>query len=63
MPNKETDEGLLRDWANYRTSAKEVEARTGYHFFDRVPAAIIEPLKARVDDEHIPPPHHRRGED
>jgi endonuclease G len=63
MPNDERDEGLHRGWAHYRKSAKEVEAKTGYHFFDRVPAAIIEPLKARVDDEHIPPPHHRKSED
>jgi endonuclease G len=60
MPN---DQSVEHGWAKYRKSAKEVEKSTGYHFFDRVPAAIIEPLKERVDKEHIPAGHHKKPED
>jgi endonuclease G len=47
MPNDMT---VGHDWEKYRTSAKEVEELTGYHFFDQVPAAVIGPLKQRVDN-------------
>jgi endonuclease G len=60
MPN---DQSVGHGWAKYRTSVKEVEKLTGYNFFDRVAAAIMGPLKERVDDEHIPPPPHRKSED
>ncbi len=60
MPN---DQSVGHGWTKYRTSAREVEQLTGYHFFDRVPASVIDPLKARVDREHIPPPRHRRGDE
>jgi endonuclease G len=60
MPN---DQSVGHGWAKYRTSARDVEDLTGYHFFDRVPADVIDPLKARVDREHIPPPRHRRGDE
>jgi endonuclease G len=56
MPN---DQSVTHGWAKYRTSAAEVEALTGYKFFDRVPAETIDPLKRRVDDQHIPPPRKR----
>jgi DNA/RNA endonuclease G (NUC1) len=42
------------DWGQYRVSVKDVEALTGYTFFDKVPAEIINPLKDKVDDESIP---------
>jgi endonuclease G len=60
MPN---DQSVGHGWAKYRTSVKEVEGLTGYHFFDRVPASIIGPLKEQVDTEHIPAERHRRPED
>jgi endonuclease G len=60
MPN---DESVGHGWAKYRTSAKEVEKLTGYHFFGRVPAQVIGPLKERVDGEHIPPGRHKGGDD
>jgi endonuclease G len=50
-------------WAQYRVSVKEVEELTGYRFFDRVPAAVIGPLKEQVDREHIPPVRPRRSGD
>ncbi len=60
MPN---DQSVGHGWAKYRTSVKEVESMTGYKFFDRVPGAILEPLKAKVDDEHIPAVHHPKTGD
>jgi endonuclease G, mitochondrial len=60
MPN---DQSVDNGWARYRTSIKDVEKQTGYNFFDRVPAAVIGPLKERVDNEHIPAGHHNKPED
>jgi endonuclease G len=51
MPN---DQSVGHGWARYRTSARDVEELTGYHFFDRVPADVIGPLKASVDRVHVP---------
>ena len=61
MPN---DDSVRHDWARYRTSVKDVENLTGYTFFDRVPADIINPLKEKVDRTAIPaaagrPPHRK----
>lgn len=56
MPNDQT---VTHGWAKYRVSAREVEKLTGYKFFDRVPAAVVEPLKAKVDDARIPPPRRK----
>ena len=53
MPNDMT---VGEEWAGYRVSVRAVEQLTGYTFFDRVPMAIIEPLKAGVDAERIPRP-------
>lgn len=58
MPNDMT---VGQDWSRYRVPVKEVEKLTGYRFFSKVPAKTIEPLKAKVDEEHIPKPraiHH-----
>jgi endonuclease G len=52
MPN---DQSIGHNWPKYRTSVQEVETLTGYKFFDRVPATIIDPLKTKVDDTKIPP--------
>jgi len=59
MPNDEAAVG--HGWAKYRTSAREVESLTGYRFFTRVPADVIEPLKGQVDDVHVPPTHPHHG--
>lgn len=52
-------------WADFRTSAKNIEELTGYTFFGNVPEAIIGPLKQTIDDapiEFVQPTHstHRR---
>jgi endonuclease G len=46
MPN---DERVGEDWTPYRTSVRQVEQLTGYQFFDRVPEALVGPLKESVD--------------
>jgi endonuclease G, mitochondrial len=53
MPN---DMSVGQDWARFRVPVTDVEKLTGYKFFDKVPANIIEPLKEKVDDVHIPRP-------
>lgn len=59
MPN---DMSVGDDWAPYRVPIADVEKLTGYRFFDRVPAAIIDPLKKKVDKMPIAPPAPiRRG--
>jgi endonuclease G len=52
MPN---DRSVPQDnWWRYRVSVKDVEELTGYTFFDKVSADIINPLKEEVDSEFIP---------
>lgn len=46
MPN---DMKVADDWSKYRVSVAEVEKLTGYKFFDKAPAAIVGPLKKKVD--------------
>jgi endonuclease G len=60
MPNEES---VGHGWAKYRTSVAEVEALTGYTFFSNVPADIIGPLKAKVDDGRVPAGRPRRSGD
>jgi endonuclease G len=48
MPN---DQSVGHGWDEYLTSVKKVEELTGYHFFDRVPAPVIGPLKERMPAE------------
>lgn len=50
MPN---DQGVGHGWAKYRTSVADVEALTGYTFFDRVPPAVLD--KTGVDAEPVRP--------
>jgi endonuclease G, mitochondrial len=57
MPNEEK---VKHDWAHYRTSVKKVEELTGYTFFDKVPAEVINPLKDKVDEVNV---HQSRRRD
>ncbi len=52
MPNDRTVP--KNNWWKYRVSVKAVEELTGYTFFDKVPAAVIDPLKKVADGEYIP---------
>ncbi len=54
MPNDNTAVGEV--WDIYRTSVGAIEAKTGYHFFDRLRPDVAASLKAKVDDVPIPPP-------
>lgn len=50
MPN---DEKADVQWSRYRTSIAEVEKLTGFVFFDKVPPAVMGPLRERVDKTPI----------
>jgi endonuclease G len=57
MPNEES---AGHGWVRHRTSVADIEQLTGYRFFDRVPAEVIGPLKAKVDDGRVPASRPRR---
>jgi endonuclease G len=42
------------NWGQYRCSVEKVESETGFTFFDKAPANIINPLKKRVDKAKLP---------
>lgn len=46
MPNSNS---VSSDWTQYRTSVDQIEAATGYDFFDLVPDAIEDVIEANVD--------------
>jgi DNA/RNA endonuclease G (NUC1) len=48
MPNTREPNENVR-WERYAVSIAEVEALTGYRFFDRVPAEILNVLKKKVE--------------
>jgi endonuclease G, mitochondrial len=50
MPNDNT---VGEDWTEYRTSVKDVEALTGFKFFDRIVEDVIGPLKDVIDNEEV----------
>ena len=45
-----------------RTSPAEIEGRTGYHFFDRVPENIAQALRQKIDNAPIAPPQGGSGD-
>jgi len=53
VPN---DDRVGFDWARFRTPVKDIEELTGYKFFDKVPAGILDHLKEERDQVPIPPP-------
>ena len=53
MPN--ADGAVGEDWTPFRTTVKEVEALTGYTFFNEVDPAIINPLKERSENLPLAP--------
>lgn len=54
MPND--NDAVGEEWAKFRTSAAEVEGRTGLKFFDRLPDGIAQVLRQKVDNTQIAPP-------
>ena len=59
MPNDDT--AVRDDWTSYRTSPAAIERRTGYRFFDRLPADVADALRRKVDDERVAPPSSSKG--
>jgi len=59
MPND--NDAVGDDWAKFRTSAAEVETRTGLKFFDRLSDGIAQVLRQKVDNVRIPPVRSRGG--
>ena len=62
MPN---DQSVGYDWTKYRTTAREVERRTGYTFFRSVPQEVAEALRDHRDEVEVrvEPPRGRAGEE
>lgn len=54
MPND--NDAVGEEWAKFRTSAAEVETRTGLKFFDRLSDATAQALRQKIDSTNIPPP-------
>jgi endonuclease G len=54
MPND--NDAVGEAWAGFRTSAAEIEGRTGYHFFDRLSADVAQALRQKIDSTPIAPP-------
>jgi len=54
MPND--NDAVGEAWAGFRTSAEEIEGRTGYHFFDRLSADVAQALRQKIDSTPIAPP-------
>lgn len=47
MPN--SDDAPSRSWTSCRVTPAEIERKTGYRFFDRLPAAVGEALRQKLD--------------
>jgi cold shock CspA family protein len=56
MPNNNDDVKVEQLWQRYRVSVADIEKKTGYKFFRNIAPAVAQALKARVDNEAIPPP-------
>jgi endonuclease G len=54
MPNNQEIVG--EEWAQYRTSADQIERQTGLRFFDRLPPNVAQTLRQKVDTMEIPQP-------
>lgn len=53
MPNDKTPG---QEWDGFRKTVDDVEALTGFTFFDKVPANVLGNLKSEPDEVPIPPP-------
>jgi len=60
MPND--NDAVGEAWAQFRTSPAEIEGRTGFHFFDRVPDDIAQALRQKIDNAPIAPPIKGSGD-
>jgi endonuclease G, mitochondrial len=49
--NTVNENAISSNWKTYRTSVKEIETATGYHFFSALPQLVQDYLKAKVDNK------------
>ena len=54
MPNDNDKVG--EEWDKFRVAAAQVEQRTGYKFFDKLPPDIAHQLEIKIDTQYIAPP-------
>ncbi len=47
MPN---DQGVGRDWAQYKTTVNSIESLTGYDLFENIPNSIEAVLESNIDN-------------
>jgi endonuclease G len=48
-----SDQSVGYDWTRYRTTAREIERRTGYTFFRGVPSEVAEALRDHQDEVKV----------
>ena len=53
MPND--NEIVGEDWNKFRITAAKVEQQTGLHFFSKLPLAVADRLRQKLDQVTIPP--------
>jgi endonuclease G len=53
MPN-DNDALIGQPWSKYRTTPADIEQRTGYHFFDRLPPDVAASLRQKLDVQRPP---------
>jgi endonuclease G len=58
MPND--NEAVGEDWAGFRTTPADIERRTGYRFFDRLPPDTADALRQKLDTAPVAPPESRQ---
>ena len=51
MPNSNATVGKNDDWKMFRISVDDVEMKTGYNFFSKIPDAIERAIERRTDSE------------
>lgn len=51
MPN--TEAAATKKWHEYRVSVRDVEAKTGFDFFSKLPTAVQNTIESRVDNVKI----------
>jgi endonuclease G len=57
MPND--NDAVGEAWAPFRTTVGQIEGKTGYHFFDRLPAEVAQARRQKADTATIAPPKPR----
>ncbi|WP_255409439.1 DNA/RNA non-specific endonuclease [Aquimarina sp. I32.4] len=48
--NVPNDQGVGRDWAQYKTTVNSIESLTGYDLFENIPNSIEAVLESNIDN-------------